>query len=238
MLSPIFRPIHARTRGAIMNDAVHFHSQQAGRYESNYKKRAFLVRKNILHELLTGDDLTGQNWLDAGCGTGTLARFLAAHKGCSVLGVDASETMILHCAPHPNTEFRQIADICGTGLADAAFDGVLCISVLEYVSEPRAALVELRRVLKQNGSLVVSVPNSDPIAWSANVCAYWLTRPLGSWRLSRYLDYSKHSYTELDFRNLLDSCGFHTEAVRTYWGLRGFPMFGHGSHMMFRAAKV
>jgi 2-polyprenyl-6-hydroxyphenyl methylase/3-demethylubiquinone-9 3-methyltransferase len=221
-----------------MNDAVHFHSQVAWRYESNYTKRAFVTRKNILHELLAADDLTGQNWLDAGCGTGTLARSLAAHKGCNVLGVDASEAMIFHCAPHPNTEFRQIGDICETGLADAAFDGVLCSSVLEYVSEPRAALVELRRVLRQNGLLLVSVPNSDPIAWCANVSAYWLTRHLGRWRLCQYLDYCKHRYSELHFRNLLDSCGFHVEAVRTYGGVRGFPILGHGSLMMFRAVKL
>jgi ubiquinone/menaquinone biosynthesis C-methylase UbiE len=225
------------TEESNINNAVEYHSRVAWTYESNYKKRAFIARKNVLHKLLALDDLTGQYWLDAGCGTGTLARFLATHKGCRVLGVDASEAMISHCTPHADTEFRQISDICVTGLKDARFDGVLCSSVLEYVSDPRAALIELRRVLKQKGLLLVSVPNSDPIGWFANLSAYWLTKHLGRWRLCRYLDYCKHRYSELTFRKLLDSCGFHVEAVQIYGGVRGFQILGHGSLMMFRAVK-
>ncbi len=221
-----------------MNDAVYCHSQAAGIWESNYKKKAFSVRKDVIRELLAASNLTGQNWLDAGCGTGPLARFLAEYKGCSVLGVDASEAMISHCPPFPNTEFRQIGDISETGLPNAAFDGVLCSSVLEYVSDPSAALFELGRVLKQNGVLLVSVPNSDPIAWFAIVSAHRLTKHLGRWRMCQYLDICKHRYSEMDFRRLLDSCGFRVEAVRTYGGVRGFPVLGRGTMMMFRAVKL
>lgn len=221
-----------------MNDAIYCHSQAAGIWESNYKKRAFSVRRDVIRELLAASDLTGQNWLDAGCGTGPLARFLSEYQGCRVLGVDASEAMISHCTPHPNTEFRQIGDIGETGLPDAGFDGVLCSSVLEYVSEPSAALVELRRVLKQDGVLLVSVPNSDPIAWFPIVSAHWLTKYLGPWRMCRYLDIVKHRYSELSFRRLLDDCGFRVEAVRTYGGVRGVPILRRGTLMMFRAVKV
>jgi len=221
-----------------VNDAVYFHSQVAGRWESNYRKRAFSSRKRILRELLAARNLAGRNWLDAGCGNGALARFLVEYKSCNVLGVDASEEMIANCAPAPHTEFRQIGDICETGLPDTAFDGVLCSSVLEYVSDPCAALIELRRVLKQNGLLLVSVPNSDPIAWWPIVSVYWLTKYLGPWRLCRNLDYSRHRYSELRFRCLLDSVGFRVEDVRTYGGLGGLPTLGHGTLMMFLAVKV
>src|SRR5436309_13391310 len=101
---------------AAMSQAVQYHSQIAAAWESNYASEVFSVRMAVVEELLAGRDLTGQNWLDAGCGTGTLARFLAGRKGCKVLGVDASEEMISRCAPAPNTEFRRIPDICETGL--------------------------------------------------------------------------------------------------------------------------
>lgn len=221
-----------------MNDAIYFHSQAACRWESNYTKRAFSARKRILHELLASRNLAGQNWLDAGCGTGTLARFLAESKSCKVLGVDASEQMISNCANAPNTEFRKIGDICQTGLSDTTLDGVLCSSVLEYVPDPRAALIELRRVLKQNGLLLVSVRNSDPIASWPILAVYWLTKYLAPWRLCRYLDYSRHSYSKTGFRRLLESLGFRVEDVRTYGGIRGFPILGRGTLMMFRAVKL
>jgi ubiquinone/menaquinone biosynthesis C-methylase UbiE len=221
-----------------VDDVIYLHSQAAGIWESNYTKRAFSVRKDIIRDLLAASDLTGQNWLDAGCGTGTLARFLAEYKGCRVLGVDASEAMISHSTPHPKTEFREIGDIGQTGLPDATFDGVLCSSVLEYVSEPVSALLELRRVLKQNGVLLVSIPNSDPIAWFAIVTVHRLTKYLGPWRMCRYLDYIKHRYSEMGFRRLLDGCGFRVDAVRTYGGVRGFPILRRGTLMMFRAVKL
>ena len=222
-----------------MNDAVYFYSQSARRWESNYKKKGFSVRKDVLRELLPADHLTGQNWLDAGCGTGTLARFLTEAKGCNTLGVDASEEMIANCVPARNTEFRQIRDICETGLPDATFDGVVCSSVLEYVFDPRAALIELRRLLKPQGLLLVSVPNAHPIARWPTLAIYWLTKHLGRRRWFQFLDYSKHSYSELRFRRLLNTCGFRVEAVRTFGVALGFETFlGQGTLMMFRAVKI
>lgn len=221
-----------------MHDAVYFHSQNAGRWESNYKKKGFSARKGVLLELLAAHPLAGQSWLDAGCGTGTLARYLAEHKGCSILGVDASAAMIANCLPAPNAEFRQIRDICETGLPDGAFDGVLCSSVLEYLAEPRAALVELRRLLKPNGLLLVSVPNAHPIALWPQVTMHRLTKSLGRWRQNAFLDYSKHSFSESGFRHLLRECGFRVEAVRQYGGMFGSPILGHGTLIMFRAVKL
>src|SRR6267378_2057328 len=175
----------------------------------------------------------------ASCGTGTLARFLAKAKGCNTLGVDASAEMIANCVPARNTEFRQIRDICETGLPDGIFDGVLCSSVLEYVSDPCAALVELKRLLKPKGLLLVSVPNAHPIARWPMLAIYWLTKHLGRRRWFQFLDYSKHSYSELRFRRLLNTCGFRVEAVRTFGVTLGFETFlGHGTLMMFRAVKL
>jgi SAM-dependent methyltransferase len=222
-----------------MNEAVQFHSQIAPGWESNYASDVFSVRMRVLDELLAGCELTGQYWLDAGCGTGTLARFLAGRKGCKVLGVDASEEMISRCTPAPNTEFRQIPDICETGLPDASFDGVLCSSMLEYVPDPPAALRELRRVLRPNGLLLVSVPNAHPIARWPLLAIYWLTKHFGRRRWFEYLDHSKHCFSESRFRGLLHKCGFRAEDVRTWGGLRGpTPLLGRGTLFMFRAAKL
>jgi 2-polyprenyl-6-hydroxyphenyl methylase/3-demethylubiquinone-9 3-methyltransferase len=221
-----------------MNDAVQYHSEIAARWESNYKSEVFSVRERIIGELLAGYNLVGQYWLDAGCGTGTLARFLAARKGCKVLGVDASAEMISSCAATPNTEFRQIPDICETALPDAAFDGVLCSSMLEYVPDPVAALHELRRVLRPNGLLLVSVPNAHPVAHWPVLIMYRLTKHFGRRRWFEYLDHSKHCFSESRFRALLHSCGFRADAVRTWGGVLGpSPILGHGTLLMFRAFK-
>ena len=64
-----------------MNSAVEYHSRIASVWESNYSTEVFSIRERVLDEMLAGCDLTGQRWLDAGCGTGTLARFLAKRRG-------------------------------------------------------------------------------------------------------------------------------------------------------------
>ena len=45
--------------------------------------------------------------------------------------------------------------------ADASFDNVLCIEVLEHVPAPEAFVAELARVLKPGGALILTIP------WSA-----------------------------------------------------------------------
>jgi 2-polyprenyl-6-hydroxyphenyl methylase/3-demethylubiquinone-9 3-methyltransferase len=221
-----------------VNKAVLFHSPAASTWDAGYTTKVYSVRKDIILDLLADSDLEGQKWLDAGCATGTLARFLAERKGCKVLGVDASDEMVRNATVTPNTEFKLIGDVCETGQPDEAFDGVLCSSVIEYVPQPAAAVREFHRVLKKNGLLLLSVPNAHPFVRWPVVILYWLTKPFSRRRVFTYLDHSKHSYTESGFRKLLERCGFRVEALRTYGGPRGTPILGHGSLIMARARKV
>ncbi len=65
-------------------DAVAYHRELAVGWEQRYKKPAFKARLRAVEECLSGHDLHGQDWLDAGCGSGTLARYLVeAARACS-----------------------------------------------------------------------------------------------------------------------------------------------------------
>ena len=48
------------------------------------------------------------------------------------------------------------------GIPDGQFDCVVSIDVLEHLKEDQPFLKELRRVLKSNGTAVVTVPNGNP----------------------------------------------------------------------------
>ena len=63
-----------------MSTAVEFHDRLAERWEAKYRKASFRAREDVLDRALAGVHLTGQRWLDAGCGTGTLSRALAAAR--------------------------------------------------------------------------------------------------------------------------------------------------------------
>ena len=81
------------TQEPTAKDAVAYHRELAVGWEQRYQKPAFKARLRAVEECLAGRDLHGQRWLDAGCGSGTLARHLF-EAGANVLGVDAAKEMI------------------------------------------------------------------------------------------------------------------------------------------------
>lgn len=49
-------------------------------------------------------------------------------------------------------------DVNKLNFEDGSFDSILCIEVLEYLTMPREAISEIHRVLKKEGTLILSVP--------------------------------------------------------------------------------
>jgi 2-polyprenyl-3-methyl-5-hydroxy-6-metoxy-1,4-benzoquinol methylase len=198
--------------------AVAYHASLANEWERRYQKRSFQMRQSTLLKALRGWDVAGTLWLDAGCGTGTLARWLAT-RGCSVLGVDAASEMVAaanqsaqsHNYPD-RLSFVRITTIARLALDDHSLDGVLCSSVLEYVPDPSACLAEFARVLKPGGLLLVSVPNRNSVVRRFQIAGHRLGGLLGqSW--CKFLDYSRHQYSTSEFGRLLAQAGFSGEKL-------------------------
>jgi SAM-dependent methyltransferase len=107
--------------------------------------------------------------LDLGCGTGELARALAA-AGLQVTGCDVSPQMLLHAARDRGQcagWVRLDPDWRTLPFASAAFDVVVAASVLEYVAEPAAVLRECARVLRPGGIVLYTVPDlRHPVRWA------------------------------------------------------------------------
>ncbi|MBB6097308.1 SAM-dependent methyltransferase [Deinobacterium chartae] len=94
--------------------------------------------------------------LDAGCGSGEYTAALHA-LGLEVLGTDATPAMLgVARRQFPQLAF-QAADLLALPFADAAFGGVFCLTVLEWVTDPWAALREVVRVTRPGGTLLLGV---------------------------------------------------------------------------------
>ena len=102
----------------------------------------------------------GEEVLDAGCGTGNITMLLGDYD---VTGVDSSTSMLGRAARKaPKANLRMCDLNKGLPFADRVFDAVVCCNVIYALSDPAAALVELKRVLKRGGILVVSTPKCEP----------------------------------------------------------------------------
>lgn len=98
--------------------------------------------------------------LDAACGRGWGTTVLS-ESAATTVGVDFSPPALVDArARHAGrAEFLE-ADLRALPFEDGRFDCCVCFEAIAHVTDPEAVLDELRRVLKPNGLLLVSAPNS------------------------------------------------------------------------------
>jgi ubiquinone biosynthesis O-methyltransferase len=105
--------------------------------------------------------------LDLGCGGGFMSEALSK-RGASVTGIDPSIAAIEAAQRHANANGLPIKYRVGggesLGLADATFDVVVCVDVLEHVSDLDRVLREIRRVLRPGGVFLFDTINRNPLA--------------------------------------------------------------------------
>ncbi len=101
----------------------------------------------------------GERVLDVACGTGILAREVAARIGSrgQIVGVDASPGMVAVAKElAPAVEWKEgVAE--SLSFPDQSFDAVMCQFGLMFFTDRRQALREMLRVLAPGGRLVVAV---------------------------------------------------------------------------------
>jgi len=138
--------------------------QWAARYDGPPRRMSDLdlqLRRETARRWLQGHTAAAErplHVLDVGCGPGqTLDGF--SRRQLRVHGIDVSPEMIAAASRrHPEDEYH-VGDATALPFADASMDVTLCLGVLEYVPEPQQVLMELRRVLRPGGRLIVSFPN-------------------------------------------------------------------------------
>ena len=101
--------------------------------------------------------------LDVGTSTGTNLRLLRELGFSDVTGLDMSEEAVRFCSAKGLGSVR-LGDITKMPFADETFSLVLATDIIEHVDDDRAAISEIRRVLKPNGAALISVP-AFPSLW-------------------------------------------------------------------------
>lgn len=104
----------------------------------------------------------GAHVLDAGCGTGRIARYLV-DRGLSVVGVDLSPGMLAMARrDHPDLELHE-GSLTALPLADGSVDGVVFWYSLIHLTDDElpVALAEAVRVLRPGGHVLLAFQKGE-----------------------------------------------------------------------------
>lgn len=155
---------------------------------------------NTLHE--------SRRFLDIGCATGLLLNHVR-DKGWKTNGVEICRPSVAYARRMFGLDIF-VGTLEEASFPDDSFDVVHFSHVIEHVPEPREMLLEVRRVVKENGHVIVTTPNVD--GWHARVAG-------SEWR-SAIPDHI-YLFSKSTLRWLLELTGF--EIVRQVsWG--GIPI--------------
>ena len=164
------------------------------------------------------------NWLDVGCGEGTLLQRIAL-QGWRVRGVERF--------PHLARERGlTVFDSLEQAASEGPYDGVSLWHVLEHLADPAKTLSEIHSLLDPDGVLIIAAPDAGSFA------ARWFGPHWMHWDVPRHLfHFSRDSLCRL-----LCDCGFDSRqlAVSEFeYDLMGFGQsvlnrLGMRQNMFFR----
>lgn len=134
--------------------------------------------------------------IDLGCGIGGFTNEIFKAGYTNIQGVDVSEESV-RAAQSNGVQNIILADIFLylEAIDDSSIDVILCIDVLEHFNRDEAVklLVDIKRVLKKDGRVIIHVPNAEGIFGSK----------------IRYADFTHEmAYTQKSIAQILQYTGF------------------------------
>jgi 2-polyprenyl-3-methyl-5-hydroxy-6-metoxy-1,4-benzoquinol methylase len=154
--------------------------------------------------------------LDVGCGEGHFA-FELAQAGTDVVGVDVAEEPLRRGrARHPFLDLRIVPAEDTWPLPDASFDVVWAGETIEHVADTAGWLGEVRRVLRREGSLLLSTPAHGRLA----TLRLALSGKAFDTHFDPRADHLRF-YTRRTLRRSLRDAGFGDVEIRETGGLPG-----------------
>ena len=102
--------------------------------------------------------------LDIGCHTGIFAEALTLRKNATVVGIDTDNTALEIALPRMQAVINMNIELSGwdnelRSRGYNNFDAIIFGDVLEHTRNPELILKATRTLLKQDGRIIVSIPN-------------------------------------------------------------------------------
>lgn len=210
-------PLELDLSGKLLNE------EEIVEFVKNYKEDISTKKTGRYYNLIDFVP-SGQFGLDYGCGWGAFSK-LMEEKGNRIIGQDliANEVGIARRV-WGDTEALKFTNEPITSFEDGVFDFVTSCQVIEHTHNPGMYLSSINRVLKENGALLISVPNIINPRYIFPLLNRNLEKNLVALSKSMMESYSKKrdhilGWDPVHFTRLLASVGFEVEQYRPTEGV-------------------
>lgn len=175
-------------------DKFYNHPNRLFRFIENKRIRVLIAEANIG---------ANDNVLEVGCGAGHILERITTGK---LTGIDISPVQIQRAKARLGSKVT-LLEAKGEELPfpDKSFERILCTEVFEHVLEPEKLLIEMKRVLKDDGIISLSIPNEKLIIFTKKI--------LLNSGLRRVLE-PKESRWDLAAKNNLDEWHIHEYGLK------------------------
>lgn len=182
--------------------------------ELDFYYRWFKGWINLLDHSLPLKKGAGKKVLELGCAIGAFSKLLK-ERGFNVTAIDISQFIIEKARKLQSGINFKVLDIEKNPKLNEKYDYIFAFEVLEHLKNPKRALFNMKKVLKNNGVVVFSTPIptkqtlADPMHINIHSPSYWLA-------LGKNLGFKKVSYNQAAFIpylyrfNSIFSVGFPT----------------------------
>jgi SAM-dependent methyltransferase len=154
----------------------------------------------------------GGRILESGCGLGRWVVWLR-RRGFDVTGIDLARAAVDTANAYDPSAPILLDDVLESRWPDESFDAAISLGVVEHFEDgPQRALAELRRVLKNDGTLLISVPLDTAFrrlfTHRLKDVYHWVRRCRGV----RFA-FEEYRFTRREFEECLAAAGFETLEV-------------------------
>lgn len=101
-------------------------------------------------------------FLDIGCATGNFLE-MVKQNGWEPFGIEISEYAANRARKKIGSERIFQSNVEDAKLPDGYFDVISACEIIEHIPHPTAFLLEVRRIIKNNGLLVITTPNGNSV---------------------------------------------------------------------------
>jgi len=154
----------------------------------------------------------GEGILDIGCGNGIYANSFSFHFGAKVIGIDIDKKRIKIANEIANSLENKAEFICRDAeklnFPRQSFDKIICLEVIEHISNDRSLINKLSSFLKKGGIFVISTVKKERLSEK---------RELEKFKNAKKGKHVRSGYEFAEFKEMLNGAGFQILERKLYY---------------------